>query len=265
MLVWNDLAGGNGDYCAILVAFNSILQMVLYAPFAILYINVVSPPQSQFSPVTVSYSIVAKSVGVFLGIPLAGAVVTRLVLRRLLGPVNYTKHFIRYIAPFSLIGLIFTIIILFASQGRNVVNQIILVVRVAAPLVVYFAIIFLTTLWVCRRLKMDYGFSSVQSFTAASNNFELAIAVAIATFGANSNQALAATVGPLIEVPVLLGLVYLMRFVKGRWTWGRDEGVSEELEPVEFRRQRIGDVEKVGEGQGVKTETGSAPVTATAE
>ena len=122
----------------------------------------------------------------------------------------------------SLIGLLFTIIILFASQGKNVVNQIVLVVRVAAPLIVYFAIIFITTLFACRKFGFDYKLASVQSFTAASNNFELAIAVAIATFGANSNQALAATVGPLIEVPVLLALVYLMRHLRSRWNWGKE-------------------------------------------
>lgn len=154
-----------------------------------------------------------------VGIPLAAAAISRLVLLRVLGEQRYQKRFINYIAPLSLIGLIFTIIILFASQGRNVVNQIILVVRVSAPLIVYFSIIFVSTLFVCRRLKFEYRFSSVQSFTAASNNFELAIAVAIATFGANSNQALAATVGPLIEVPVLLALVYLMRYLKNRWVW----------------------------------------------
>src|SRR2546421_12556135 len=123
----------------------------------------------------------------------------------------------------SLLGLIFTIIILFASQGRNVVNQIILVLRVSTPLLVYFALIFSATLFVCRRFGMEYGLASVQSFTAASNNFELAIAVAIATFGANSNQALVATVGPLIEVPVLLALVYVMRVLRERWTWGRSQ------------------------------------------
>jgi arsenite transporter len=138
---------------------------------------------------------------------------------RLLGPQRYQRRFIDWIAPLSLIGLLFTIIILFASQGRNVVNQIILVLRVSAPRIVYFTIIFLTTLLVCRRLKFSYEYSSVQSFTAASNNFELAIAVAIAIFGANSNQALAATVGPLIEVPVLLSLVYLMKYLRGRWSW----------------------------------------------
>ena len=239
--MWNDLAGGDGDYCAILVAFNSLLQMVLYAPFAIFYINVVRPPSQPSESVTVSYSVVARSVAVFLGklthkqaltivgIPLAGAIVTRLILLQVLGPKRYQRNFIDWIAPLSLIGLLFTIIILFASQGKNVVNQIVLVVRVAAPLICYFAIIFVSTLFICRKCKFDYSLTSVQSFTAASNNFELAIAVAIATFGANSNQALAATVGPLIEVPVLLSLVYLMKWLKTRWTWGNkveDEAIG---------------------------------------
>jgi arsenite transporter len=122
-----------------------------------------------------------------------------------------------------LVGLLFTVIILFASQGRNVVQQIILVLRVAAPLLVYFGIIFASTLFVCRKFAFEYPLTSVQSFTAASNNFELAIAVAIATFGANSNQALAATVGPLIEVPVLLCLLYLMKYLRKRWVWSGDE------------------------------------------
>jgi len=197
------------------VAFNSLLQLVLYAPFAIFYLEVVAPT-SYLQDIQISYSVIAQSVAVFLGIPLGAAVVTRLSLLKLLGPQRYQK-FVAWIGPLSLIGLLFTIIILFASQGKNVVNQIVLVVRVAAPLIVYFALIFITTLFACRRFKFEYRFASVQSFTAASNNFELAIAVAIATFGANSNQALAATVGPLIEVPVLLGLVYFMRWYRKRW------------------------------------------------
>src|SRR5271170_4747973 len=216
--------------------------MVLYAPFAIFYINVVRPPGQPSESVTVSYSVVARSVAVFLGkpthkpaltivgIPLAGAIVTRLILLKVLGPKRYQRKFIDCIAPLSLIGLLFTIIILFASQGRNVVNQIVLVVRVSAPLIVYFATIFLTTLLVCRKFKFEYQFAAVQSFTAASNNFELAIAVAIATFGANSNQALAATVGPLIEVPGLLGLVYLMRVLRKRWKWGKEREARKESE-----------------------------------
>lgn len=221
-MIWNDLAGGDGDYCAILVAVNSLLQIVLYAPLAVFYLNVVrqpKPPGEQ--AVTVSYSVVAQSVAVFLGIPLAAAVITRLVLRRVLGPKKYQSYFIRPIAPLSLIGLLFTIIILFASQGRAVVNQIILVVRVSAPLLVYFIIMFFSTIFVCRRFGFEYGNISVQGFTAASNNFELAIAVAVATFGVGSDQALAATVGPLIEVPVLVGLVYVLKWWSRRGGWGK--------------------------------------------
>jgi len=161
-------------------------------------------------------------------------VVTRLVLLKILGPRNYQRKFIDWIAPLSLVGLLFTIIILFGSQGQSVVQQIVLVVRVAAPLIVYFAVIFLATLFICRRFNFEYRFTSVQSFTAASNNFELAIAVAIATFGAQSSQALAATVGPLIEVPVLLSLVYLMRYLKTRWSWADDE-----IEPIHVAEQPV--------------------------
>ena len=171
--------------------------------------------------------------------------VTRLILLKTLGADRYKRKFIDWIAPLSLIGLLFTIIILFASQGRNVVNQIILVVRVAAPLVVYFSIIFISTLLICRKCGFGYGHSSVQSFTAASNNFELAIAVAIATFGANSNQALAATVGPLIEVPVLLGLVYLMRHLRKRWKWRGSEpemvATPSQEESTEGKTENVGE------------------------
>ena len=220
--------------------------MVLYAPFAIFYINVLEPRNST-GHIRVSYAIVAQSVAIFLGslpcisplmsgIPLFAAVITRLVLIRILGPQKYRRNFIDWIAPISLVGLLFTIIILFASQGRNVVNQIILVLRVSAPLIVYFTVIFLGTLFICRKLRFQYELASVQSFTAASNNFELAIAVAIATFGANSNQALAATVGPLIEVPVLLSLVYLMRFLRRRWKWGKTEQRSSSTKETETEK-----------------------------
>jgi arsenite transporter len=156
------------------------------------------------------------------------------------------RNFIKYISPLSLIGLLFTIIILFASQGRNVVNQIILVLRVAAPLIVYFAIVFLATVAVSRRLRFGYKYTSVQSFTAASNNFELAIAVAIATFGADSNQALAATVGPLVEVPVLLALVYLMRYLSRRWTWK-----TESVESVGMEESKSNDSENASAAMAV--------------
>jgi len=219
-LIWTDLAGGDNDYCAILVAFNSVLQIVLYAPFALLYINVIRPAGSQ-ETFTVSYTTVATSVAVFLGIPLGAAIVTRFTLRKFVSKRWYDEVFLKYLGPWSLIGLLFTIIILFASQGANVINQIVSVVRVGAPLIVYFMVMFFTTLYFCRRLHYSYRLVVVQSFTAASNNFELAIAVAIATYGINSNQALASVVGPLIEVPVLVILVYVARYLRKRWTWGK--------------------------------------------
>jgi len=216
VLIWTGLAGGDSEYCAILVAINSILQMVLFAPLALLFIEDISHASEK---VDVDYVPVAKSVGVFLGIPLGAAILTRFTLRKLIGEDRYEKRFLTWIGPLSLLGLLFTIIVLFGSQGRRVVHQITSVLRVAAPLVVYFAVIFGATLCVCRRLGFSYGLACTQSFTAASNNFELAIAVAIATFGVDSDQALAATVGPLIEVPVLLGLVYVVRWFGRRKKW----------------------------------------------
>ncbi|ATY61479.1 Arsenite resistance [Cordyceps militaris] len=216
VLIWNGLAGGDAEYCAILVAVNSVLQMVLFAPLAILFLRVIS--RSGSTP-GLSYGVVATSVGVFLGIPLGAAILTRLALRRAKGGDWFQRVFLRWLAPWSLIGLLYTIIVLFASQGARVVQQVVSVVRVAAPLVVYFMCIFFATLWATRRLGFGYRLGCTQSFTAASNNFELAIAVAVATFGPDSDQALAATVGPLIEVPVLIGLVYLVRWLGARWNW----------------------------------------------
>lgn len=216
VLIWTGLAGGDGEYCAILVAINSMLQMVLFAPLAVFFIHIISREQDA---VTVSYSVVATSVAVFLGIPLGAAIVTRFALRALCGAEWYQRVFLRLASPWSLVGLLYTILVLFASQGRQVVHQIVSVVRVAAPLIVYFLVIFFGTLWVARRLGFWYSLAATQSFTAASNNFELAIAVAVATFGPDSDQALASTVGPLIEVPVLLGLVYLVKLVAKRYRW----------------------------------------------
>ncbi|KAL7924461.1 membrane protein [Trichoderma austrokoningii] len=215
VLIWNALAGGNHDYCAILVAVNSILQMVLFAPLAIFFVRVISHEDVG----AISYSVVATSVAAFLGIPLGAAVITRLTLRFFAGPAWYDRVLIRFVSPWSLIGLLYTILVLFAAQGHQVVHQVVSVIRVAAPLVVYFTIVFFTTVSICRMLGFEYQFLVTQSFTAASNNFELAIAVAVATFGPDSDQALAATVGPLIEVPVLLGLVYALRWIAARWGW----------------------------------------------
>lgn len=216
MLIWTGLAGGDNEYCAILVAINSVLQMVLYAPLAVLFITVIG---NSGTGVNVSYSTVATSVAVFLGIPLGAAIVTRFALRHIASPRWYDDVFLKWASPWSLIGLLFTILVLFASQGHQVVHQIVSVVRVAAPLIVYFVVVFFFTLVVTFKLGFGYKLSTTQSFTAASNNFELAIAVAVATFGANSDQALASTVGPLIEVPVLLALVYMVRWIAAKRKW----------------------------------------------
>ncbi|KAK9491043.1 sodium bile acid symporter family-domain-containing protein [Lipomyces doorenjongii] len=216
VLIWTGLAGGDNEYCAILVAVNSVLQMVLYAPLAIFFIKVISHASNANS---VSYATVAKSVGVFLGIPLGAAIVTRFTLLRLTSQKWYDTMFLKWASPWSLIGLLFTILVLFASQGHQVVHQIVSVVRVAAPLIVYFGTVFFLTMLVTYKLGFGYKLSAAQSFTAASNNFELAIAVAVASFGANSDQALASTVGPLIEVPVLLALVYVAKWIGKRLGW----------------------------------------------
>lgn len=221
VLIWNTLANGDANYCAILVAVNSILQMILFAPYSIFFIKVISKSQNDLY--NFSYSDIAKSVAVFLGIPLGGGILTRLLLRResrLIGIKRYDNILMPILGKFSLIGLLFTIIILFASQGSRVVQQIVAVVRVAAPMIVYFLLTFFFTLLVTLKyLKFGYKLSVTQSFTASSNNFELAIAISVATFGHDSNQALAATVGPLIEVPVLLAFVYITKYLCTRYNW----------------------------------------------
>ncbi|KAI8964421.1 arsenical-resistance protein ACR3 [Daldinia sp. FL1419] len=216
VLIWTGLAGGDGEYCAILVAVNSILQMVLFAPLAVFFIRIISRESGQLD---VSYEVVATSVGTFLGIPLGAAMLSRFGLRALAGPRWYDHVFLKFVAPWSLIGLLYTILVLFAYQGQQVVHQIVSVLRVAVPLIVYFIAIFFLTLWATYRCGFGYALGATQSFTAASNNFELAIAVAVATYGPHSDQALASTVGPLIEVPVLLGLVYVVKAVGSRLGW----------------------------------------------
>lgn len=190
--------------------------MVLFAPLAIFFIRVIG---HESGTLDISYKVIATSVAVFLGIPLGAAVMTRFVLRATVGSDWYQRVFLRFASPWSLVGLLYTILVLFASQGQQVVHQIISVVRVAAPLLVYFVLIFSITLWIARSLGFGFSLAATQSFTAASNNFELAIAVAVATFGPESDQALAATVGPLIEVPVLLGLVYGVQWLANRRGW----------------------------------------------
>ncbi|KAG9499589.1 hypothetical protein J7337_008046 [Fusarium musae] len=183
---------------------------------AVFFIHAIS---HESGTIDISHRVVVTGVAVFLGIPLGAAIITRFVVRKFAGADWYQQTFLRYLAPWSLIGLLYTIPVLFASQGRQVVHQIVSVVRVAAPLITYFVLIFFVTLWISRLLDFRFPMVVTQSFTADSNNFELAIAVGVATFGANSDQALVSTVGPLIDVPVLVGLVYAVRWMANRWGW----------------------------------------------
>ncbi|CAI5496384.1 unnamed protein product [Closterium sp. Naga37s-1] len=196
VLIWNHLAGGNAEFCAILVAVNSILQVILYSPLAIFYIDVVSHGGS----VDVSFWTVAKSVLIFLGVPLLAAVITRFTLRGLVGAKWYDDKFLPWFGPTALLGLLFTIFVMFSLQGQNIGNNIGKVARVAVPLLIYFGIVFFSVMALCWRLGFAYCDAVTQSFTAGSNNFELAIAVAVASYGIGSDEALAAVVGPLIEV-----------------------------------------------------------------
>lgn len=217
VLVWTDIADGDLNYCAVLVALNSLLQIVLYAPLAIFAIDIMSPGATGHN--AVDYATVAKSVAVFLGIPLAAALVLRGVFTLLRLQRFYQDKFLPAIAPLSLIALLFAIIVIFAGQGKQVVSSITNVLRIVPPLLVYFVGSFFLTLWMCKRVGTSYKRTTVHAFTNSSNNFELAIAVAVSSYGATSDQALAATVGPLVEVPVLVTLAYLLVWYRKRTKW----------------------------------------------
>ncbi|GBF99582.1 arsenite transporter [Raphidocelis subcapitata] len=218
VLIWNDLAGGDAELCAVMVALNSVLQIVLYAPLSIFYLQVVS----RGAGASVGFWPVAKSVLLFLGVPLVAGVLLRVAIITTAGRRWFEERFMPFFGPWALIGLLYTVIVLFASQGQAIVSQLGNVARVAVPMLVYFLLMFGTSLAVAWALRMPYSYAVTQAFTAASNNFELAIAVAVGTFGVSSSEALAATVGPLIEVPALLALVYVALWVKRRWWDARD-------------------------------------------
>jgi len=213
VLIWNELAKGDDQLCAVLVAVNSILQIIFFTPVSLFYLKVVSRgDELQVNPWDVG-----KSVLLFLGVPLAAGIITRFSLRRAFGNDWYQFKFIPFIGPWALIGLLYTIFVMFSIQAHHIVTNIGEVFRVAVPLILYFGIVFFSSIAFCRFLKISYPQSVTQSFTASSNNFELAIAVAVGTFGIDSEQALAATIGPLIEVPVLLLFVYVILALKTRW------------------------------------------------
>lgn len=218
VLIWNMLAGGDSEYCAVLVALNSIFQIVMYSPLAYFFLAIVpSWFGLQGTVVNISMWDIAKSVLIFLGIPLAGGILTRFYFLRARGKEWYETKLMPRLGPTALIGLLFTIVVMFSMQGDKILAAPLDVLRVTIPLLVYFIIMFFASFAISLYRKFPYELAATQSFTAASNNFELAIAVAVGTFTIASQEALAAVIGPLIEVPVLIGLVYVALWIKQAW------------------------------------------------